>query len=411
MNLQKDEEDSTDADIDSDEDFDSSEDDVASADHGDESSENEEDHHSDDEDVFDDGKFENEPTLLLDQNIVQSSAGVDLQFLADFRDVVRSRRVRKMCLGITTTEPVIRPIYLPAIKSTLEERDLLYSDGDQSEEEDDSDDESRMDAKARKLEQLRETKKHLNNTLYTGALKLDTVAEDKRMKSTKHARALAKEEDGYERVIRCMFFATVQNYGALAAEQTPVFCNYFTEMVESKVRQLKPVLSKVWGDSLFMVFDSAIRCAVLATELMVAVEKTDWAKMGLPSELTLRIGMHAGPVFAAYSCKSERRNYFGRHVVHTEHMLPNVTLGCVFATKQFAACLEVEQPERLFDLQFLGEQRFDLQSQAPKQLNRKGMEWKMMLTNGLYAVNKHFEYEKHIKSVIKTLKRTSVSSC
>ena len=64
-------------------------------------------------------------------------------------------------------------------------------------------------------------------------------------------------------------------------------------------------------DGLFVVFDDVTVGADAALRLCDAVLRTDWPARGLPSETSIRVGMHAGPVFPADDPLIGRANFFG----------------------------------------------------------------------------------------------------
>ncbi len=52
--------------------------------------------------------------------------------------------------------------------------------------------------------------------------------------------------------------------------------------------------ANTWGDGLFVVFDDVVTCTRFALCLLHRVHETKWEQYGLPPELTMRVGMHAG---------------------------------------------------------------------------------------------------------------------
>lgn len=75
---------------------------------------------------------------------------------------------------------------------------------------------------------------------------------------------------------------------------------------------------------------------------------------GLPSDLTLRVGMHAGPVLVGWDPVVRQMNYFGPHVLYAQLIEPITTPGCAFATAQFAACLATSPDSHEFRLEYIG---------------------------------------------------------
>lgn len=76
--------------------------------------------------------------------------------------------------------------------------------------------------------------------------------------------------------------------------------------------------------------------------LLDRVEKVNWERVGLPADTTVRMGIHAGPVYPGLDTIIRRRNFFGSHVNRAARIEPVTTPGCAFTSEQFAASLAVE---------------------------------------------------------------------
>ena len=109
-----------------------------------------------------------------------------------------------------------------------------------------------------------------------------------------------------------------------------------------------------WGDGLFVVFADPVQCSRFALVLLQKVHQTRWAMYGLPSELTMRVGMHAGPVLVGWDPVVRHNNFFGPHVLYAQLIEPITTPGCAFATAQFAACLATSPEAVEFKLEYIG---------------------------------------------------------
>jgi class 3 adenylate cyclase len=75
--------------------------------------------------------------------------------------------------------------------------------------------------------------------------------------------------------------------------------------------------------------------------------------MGLPADTTVRLGLHAGPVYPQLDRLIGRHNFFGSHVNRAARIEPVTTPGCAFASEQFAAALVVE-PGHAFVCEYVG---------------------------------------------------------
>src|SRR5205085_12230553 len=73
------------------------------------------------------------------------------------------------------------------------------------------------------------------------------------------------------------------------------------------------------------------------------VRKTNWKEKDLPETLSLRIGVHAGPVCRCYDPIIEKWTYTGTHVCRTARIEPITPAGQVYASQAFAALAAVEK--------------------------------------------------------------------
>ncbi|HUG89236.1 MAG TPA: adenylate/guanylate cyclase domain-containing protein [Planctomycetaceae bacterium] len=174
-------------------------------------------------------------------------------------------------------------------------------------------------------------------------------------RSPKRSRPHAKPGRRVRREFHAMLFADVKNYSKLTDEQAPDFVARFVNRVSSVVNRgrVRPTFQNTWGDGLFFVFDTVPDCAEVALTLLERVEQIDWATVGLPDDTTVRIAVHAGPVYRHLDKIIQRHNYFGSHVNRTARIEPVTTPGCVFASEQFAAALAV-LPGHHFTTEYVG---------------------------------------------------------
>jgi class 3 adenylate cyclase len=124
----------------------------------------------------------------------------------------------------------------------------------------------------------------------------------------------------------------------------------------TKEKRGKPSLLffNTWGDGLFVVFADPVQCSRFALVLLQKVKLTRWQNWGLPPELTIRVGMHAGPVLVGWDPVVRHDNFFGPHVLYAQLIEPITTPGCAFATEQFAACLATSAEAHEFTLEYIG---------------------------------------------------------
>ena len=88
-------------------------------------------------------------------------------------------------------------------------------------------------------------------------------------------------------------------------------------------------------------------------ELADLVNRTDWSQCGLPSELSIRIALHAGPVFPCQDKVTGHRTFSGAHVNRTARIEPITPPGQVYASQAFAA-LATDDPACEFRCNYVG---------------------------------------------------------
>ncbi|HLJ92442.1 MAG TPA: adenylate/guanylate cyclase domain-containing protein [Gemmataceae bacterium] len=157
------------------------------------------------------------------------------------------------------------------------------------------------------------------------------------------------------REVKTMLFADVKNYSQLTDRQAPAFFGQFLGEVSQVIKEARryPALCNTWGDGLFVVFHRVVDGADFALRLLDRITHMDFAKVGLPPDTTVRIGLHAGPVYPQWDLLIGRLNFFGTHVNRAARIEPKTPPGCVYASEQFAALLATA-PDHDFVCEYAG---------------------------------------------------------
>ncbi|MBI5166051.1 MAG: hypothetical protein HY985_19395 [Magnetospirillum sp.] len=157
--------------------------------------------------------------------------------------------------------------------------------------------------------------------------------------------AAAEAADGAGRVIRSMLFADIAGYSKLQEEHIPVYLDFLTRLRQGmEAAGVEPLSINTWGDAIFAVMDKAAPMAEFALRLQELVTCTDHElESRLPHPLSLRISLHAGPVFEALDPICGRTNFYGSHINRAARLEPVTVIGHVYATQQFVAVLTAEQ--------------------------------------------------------------------
>src|SRR5262249_8749730 len=79
----------------------------------------------------------------------------------------------------------------------------------------------------------------------------------------------------------------------------------------------------------------------------------DWGSRGLPEDLALRIGLHAGPVYACTDPVTALPTFVGAQVTRAARIEPITPPGKVYVSEQFAA-LAAAEGVREFDCEYVG---------------------------------------------------------
>lgn len=146
----------------------------------------------------------------------------------------------------------------------------------------------------------------------------------------------------FSRQFKTLLFADVVGYSRIQENRTPAFMRHFLQRIAEDLPQ-SPLFLNTWGDALFVIMDNATLLAEYALTLQEIVCGTDWAAFGLPSEMSIRIGLHAGPVYEGINPLTGTTTFYGSHVNRAARLESVTVPRQVYATEQFAALLTAEQ--------------------------------------------------------------------
>ncbi|HTP58888.1 MAG TPA: TRAFs-binding domain-containing protein [Spirochaetia bacterium] len=166
----------------------------------------------------------------------------------------------------------------------------------------------------------------------------------------------AGREPGKERRTVAILFADMVGYSKLHEEQVPAYVRGFLSGVSKTLREstAEPLYKNTWGDAICLAFDDPLKAAECAIALRDMVRGTDWSRLDLPGTLSVRIGLHAGPVYCVREPLLERLNVFGFHVNQAARIEPITSPGNVYASESFAALLFTDPTNRL-DCRYVGD--------------------------------------------------------
>jgi class 3 adenylate cyclase len=124
--------------------------------------------------------------------------------------------------------------------------------------------------------------------------------------------------------------------------------------VDSDPRYLPPIESwNTWGDAVYVVARTAEIGAECAMRMRKFIKKQDFERHGLPKDMTMRFGMHYGPVYPTNDPVHGKPTWFGSHVSKAARIEPVTDEGEVFVSEPFACVLAVEASDK-FACDYIG---------------------------------------------------------
>ena len=130
-------------------------------------------------------------------------------------------------------------------------------------------------------------------------------------------------------------------FSKLEEPQLPTFRDHFLGLIARTIDELpessRPWKRNTWGDAVYLVFPGVREAGLYALDLRDRVAAADWAAVGLPADITMRIGLHAGPAFRCIDPITGRLRFLGSHISHAARIEPVAPPGQVYASQAFAA--------------------------------------------------------------------------
>jgi class 3 adenylate cyclase len=101
-------------------------------------------------------------------------------------------------------------------------------------------------------------------------------------------------------------------------------------------------VADTWGDGLYLVFRTVEDAGRFSLRLRDRIHNVDWAATGLPKSLSLRIGLHAGPVYPGKDPITGELTFVGTNVTRAARLEPITPPGEVYTSADFAALASAE---------------------------------------------------------------------
>ena len=157
------------------------------------------------------------------------------------------------------------------------------------------------------------------------------------------------------RQIGAILFTDLHGFSRLRDEQFPLFVGEVLGALGAVLDDHRETVlwRNCWGDAIAAVFSGVSEAADCALELHEALNRIDLEAIGLPANLELRIGAHAGPVMAIADPITRKPTYWGRELTRAARIEPRTPEGEVYVTDAFAALLALE-PVVAFVTEYVG---------------------------------------------------------
>lgn len=166
------------------------------------------------------------------------------------------------------------------------------------------------------------------------------------------------------RTFRAMLFTDLKGYGKLPDRALPDIVSRIFKPMAERCRSLDiaPLQIKSWGDGLFLVFETPLAAAQAGFELMACFEGCV-AQLGPQDggDLSLRIGVHFGPVWEREDPFAQTPNLYGRHVTTAARLEALALPGSICVSENFAAMLAMnpESQAKRFTCDYVGRTKSD----------------------------------------------------
>jgi class 3 adenylate cyclase len=152
------------------------------------------------------------------------------------------------------------------------------------------------------------------------------------------------EADALGTCVLAHLFADLKDFSKLDEHQLPILVEVFLGAVKNLLDTTRLPTRKrnTWGDGLYIAFDRIGDAGRFALELAELMRSTNWTALGLPSSLSLRTALHAGPVYVCTDPVTGQPNCIGTHVSRAARLEPITIPNQVYASQEFAALAAAE---------------------------------------------------------------------
>ncbi|HEV3244668.1 MAG TPA: adenylate/guanylate cyclase domain-containing protein [Chthoniobacterales bacterium] len=165
-----------------------------------------------------------------------------------------------------------------------------------------------------------------------------------------------KSSNSFASRMVAILFADAVGFSKLSESEVPRFVQYFLGAIARLSEKFTNgiIAKNTWGDGLYFVFSDVDLAGKFALQLADLVATTKWEEKGLRAGLSLRIGLHAGPVYEFDDPITGSRSYSGTHVSRAARIEPITPAGQVYASEAFAALAAAQRTDS-FTCDYVGQ--------------------------------------------------------
>ena len=170
------------------------------------------------------------------------------------------------------------------------------------------------------------------------------------------------------RIFRAMLFTDLKGYGRLPERALPDIVSEIFQPMAERCQSLDepPLQIKSWGDGLFLVFETPVAAARASFDIMSCFKDSVSQVTGLNGgDLSLRIGIHFGPVWERVDPFTQTPNLYGRHVTTAARLEALAVPGSICVSENFAAMLAMHKEDTAnnFSCDYVGRARSEKEQQ------------------------------------------------
>jgi class 3 adenylate cyclase len=144
--------------------------------------------------------------------------------------------------------------------------------------------------------------------------------------------------------ICAVVFADAVGFSKLGERNIPGFVKYYLTcaMMALQANRIVPLVRNTWGDGLYLVFGCMREAGIFAIDFRDRLHSGDYCAFGLPFAPSVRLAVHAGPLYRIYDPVIGAWSYVGSHVTRAARLEPSTDQGKVFASTAFSALAAAE---------------------------------------------------------------------